>query len=304
MKTPILLFASLWSTAVLGQNLDTLYLDSLSRLIYTKTNAGSIRIVNTYDSVNDQYWVTDFDTNGRKLFEGQRRFLNSVLATGKFKYFFENGAIKLEGNAQNILTPEFTLVENLWYPNGSKYGSLMIHQGVQKLITHYDSLGEMDVVNGNGYCHCIDFGEKIISEGKIVDGVREGEWLIKDFKGVIKAKELYVNGALLEGIESTSDSVRYVDESIYYNSIVGKKIKRAIKRHIENSVKKNFKQRREIFYLLRVRGNRVTDIELLLDHFLFENKVDPVVPIGSSLFVKISGRKNEMTAVSKCKVKL
>ncbi|HTH55059.1 MAG TPA: hypothetical protein VL728_03385 [Cyclobacteriaceae bacterium] len=304
IKRLTVLFASLWGTVVLGQNLDTLYLDSLSRPVHARANASSMRIISSYDPNGDQYWVSDFTIHGNKFFEGQIRFLNSALATGKFNYFFSNGTVSIEGNVQHILTKDFTLVENLWYPNGHKRGNIMIHRGVVKLLSHYDSLGTMDVNNGNGFCHCIDFGEKTISEGKVVDGVREGEWLIKDFKGAPKAKELYANGTLVAGMELNSDSVQYVDESISYRSSTKRKMERAIKSHLRNSLKAPVGQRREIFYLLRAQDNHINDVELLLDHFLFENKVDPVVPVRAKLSVEMRGRKNAMTAVSKLKMRL
>jgi antitoxin component YwqK of YwqJK toxin-antitoxin module len=213
---------------------DTLYLDSLYNEVKFKSCAKYVRVITNYDSTNNRFNAIDFNTNGQKVFEGQLRFVNSGFPDGNYTYYFDNGKIRLKGKNKNIHTKGFEFEEELWHRNGIKQGNTSFNLEF-KIHNHFDTLGGQDIKNGNGYCTFMSYYDNTIEKGQVLNGRKEGKWLVYDFNGKLISRENYNNGNLTKGyrIRSSIDSIQYK----YYGSgddvMITNKIEREIKKQIK-----------------------------------------------------------------------
>jgi hypothetical protein len=256
-----------------GQVPDTLLLDSLYNEVDTKIRAKYIRIITDYNSSNDRFNAVDFNKSGQKVFEGQLRFINSSFPDGDYLYYFDNGSIRLKGKNKNTFDKNFEFQEELWHPNGVRQGNTSFKDYYQ-LHNHFDTLGRQEVKDGNGQCFFISYIDKSIHKGQVNNGKKEGTWTIYDFNRTITAKEKYNGGKLIIGYRiKENDSIPYKYFGLGDDVSITNKIEREIKRQINEQLTNKSKRKKEIFYTIHVKDNRIINVQLLRDKFIIDNKV-------------------------------
>lgn len=256
-----------------GQVTDTLYLDSLYNEVESKINAKYIRTITDYNSSIDRFSAVDFNKSGQKVFEGQLRFVNSSFPDGDYLYYFDNSSIRLKGKNKNTFDNNFEFEEELWHPNGIRQGNSSF-KDLYQLHNHYDTLGRQEISDGNGQCSFISYLDKSIQKGQVIDGKKEGTWIIYDFNGVLTAKEEYRDGRLIKGYKiKGNDSIPYKDFGLGDDVTITNKIEREIKRQIKAQLTNKSNQKKEIFYTIHIKDNKIINIQLLRDKFIIDNKI-------------------------------
>jgi len=131
---------------------------------------------------------------------------------GNFTAFHENGKIKEKGLYRRGSRIGYF---SSWYEQGIPEETVQYLDSMKtyfpwpKVIDHWDSLAEQEVINGNGFCHCYSTfhvtgddsdkdEKKVREEGKIVNGLKDSVWL--SYRGnTLLFQETYQQGRFIEG---------------------------------------------------------------------------------------------------------
>lgn len=148
-----------------------------------------------------QEQLLSFVKSCRFVFDGELKGYSN----GKLEF---EGLCK-EGSKQGVFT--------YWYFNGNKKGEFVYSDSFEidypyQIVNYYDSLGNQEIVNGEGSCTLRGKAEKIIETGKVVKGFKEGEWKgTTSSYGRLNFTEHYVSGKLYKGqsIDSTGNTYNY-----------------------------------------------------------------------------------------------
>jgi len=205
-----LLFMIFASSATMAQNL-VYYLTNKGRLVQTKDSADYSMVVSPPDSsVNKtMYVVREYDKNGKlRLVTGSKTNDVNLQYFGRYMAYYPTGKKKSTGTFKDGKLSG-SRVE--YYPTGKFYNSINCLPGDRVLYnTCMDSLGTTLAENGTG--EWIDFNEsftRIIAQGKIANGVRDGEWREKKNDTLTKINN-YNNGMLM-----SSDEVDTLGKKIF-----------------------------------------------------------------------------------------
>ncbi|WP_295798009.1 energy transducer TonB [Mucilaginibacter sp.] len=178
------------------------YLTNSGKLVSTKDSADYSMVVSPPDSSIDKtmYVVREYDKNGKvRLVTGSKTNDVNLQYWGRYVAYYTAGKKKSTGTFKDGKLSG-SRVE--YYPTGKFYNSINCLPGDRVLYnTCMDSLGKTLAENGTG--EWIDFDEsftKIIAQGKIVNGVRDGEWREKKNDTVTKINN-YNNGMLMSSDE-------------------------------------------------------------------------------------------------------
>ncbi len=188
------LFFLLFPMLVLGQNnpAKKVYLDSL----YQRTNQKNY----AYYKVSE---ILEDGTIESKTFDKNNRLKHLVRSADTLSLnFYESIRYYDNGNKKvhSIRNGSYT-IERFFHENGIfayQPRTLMENGKSKPIITqYYDKDGNQTVIDGEGTC-IIDDGDCETS-GKIIKGVREGEWSGRVYKTGHTFKDQYQNGVIVSG---------------------------------------------------------------------------------------------------------
>ena len=213
IKTGIALILSLflYSSSFAQQSNLVYYLTNKGRLVPTKDSADYSMVVSPPDTSIDKtmYVVHEYDKNGKvRLVTGSKTNDINLQYWGRYVAYYPSGRKKSTGTFKEGKLSG-SRVE--YYPTGKFYNSINCLPGDRVLYnTCMDSLGKTLAENGTG--DWIGFDEnftKIIVQGKIANGVRDGEWRERMNDTVTKINN-YQNGIL-----TSSDEVDASGKTIF-----------------------------------------------------------------------------------------
>ncbi|MDB5126925.1 energy transducer TonB [Mucilaginibacter sp.] len=205
--TSLLLFLT---TAVFAQQA-IFYLKKDGKYINQSDSADYIRVIKPPDSASVLYNVFEFYKNGTPKLIGKSRTIDPPWYEGQCLNYYESGKKQSLGNYKNNLKSGDFFE---YYSNGKLYQALKYPDTTRVdnikddflIIANYDSLGTVQVQNGEGYYKGFDEKFNYISDaGKIVNGKREGTWKIDFRNRNITATEVYKNGELISGESETGN---------------------------------------------------------------------------------------------------
>jgi len=189
-----------------AEKTDTLlyYMKNNGEIVDSKDSADYFTLIFPADSTSNEiaYPVTEYYINGKRKLVGTTTLKISCLnLTGPCVTFFPNG----HRESVSIFEKGHEVGEQkIYYSNGKLQNIKMYRNYIQLLVECRDSTGNMLAENGKGkwigpdnITYTID--RNIISEGNIVDSLRDGDW-----RGYIgdtgKYVCTYVKGKLISGI--------------------------------------------------------------------------------------------------------
>jgi len=211
MKKLLFLPAILWATCCFSQRQNVYFLKNNGNYVSQRDSADYIRIVNEPDSASSLYNVMEFYSNGKRKLIGKSITANPPLYQGQCLEYYANGAAK---SLTNYKTGSRFGLEYDFYENGKPYLTAEYPEGgirdgifTDYLIkTNYDSLGSVQVENGNGYAKIYDSDFKfIVEEGSVKDGKRDGTWKGSNKTLTLSFKEDFQNGQLISGTAISAD---------------------------------------------------------------------------------------------------
>lgn len=193
------------------------YLKKDGKYINQPDSADYIRIIKLPDSASVLYNVFEFYKNGKPKLIGKSRTIDPPMYEGPCARYYESGKKQNFGfYKDNVKFGDFFE----YYSNGKLYRALKYPDSTAVdnikddflIIANYDSLGTVQVEDGEGYYKGFDENFNYISDaGKVVRGKREGTWTI-DFKNRnITSTEIYKNGELISGesITGNGEIIKY-----------------------------------------------------------------------------------------------
>ncbi len=190
-----------------------IYLDSLSvqtdfeKAVYT-------RIIKDYGTIQEEYLFTDYYISGKIQKMGKSKNRDYLLETGAFAYFYENGKRKKIINYEESI-PKGNYFS--WYESGDKkeIGEYLINEkekretGLLMIMQFWDENCNQKVIDGNGYYKEEDVEAKTISNGKLINGLKDSIWVGIDRTRNTSFVEEYDNGKLLSGTTTDSLGISY-----------------------------------------------------------------------------------------------
>jgi TonB family protein len=205
MKSLFTLFFLTIVTACLAQQVPNAYfLKKDGSYVSTKDSADYVRVISQPVKDGDLYTVTDYYKSGPRKLVGQASVDFPPKFEGVVISSFENGRRKAVNNYKNgILVGD----QYEFFPNGKpytvkNYASAVPAPFQEFLITaNYDSLGTALVTDRNGYYKGYDASfEKIIEQGPIKNGKKDGEWKFSD--SIANRVHIYADGKFISGIST------------------------------------------------------------------------------------------------------
>ena len=191
------------------KTLSVKYYKNNGMVVPFRDSADYIHVVSEPDSGSELNNVTDYYKNGTRRLIGK---IGHSYREGQFVKFYQNGnresiinykSNKPVGNEYDFYSngKPYRVIEH--YDNSDLYAELT---GNYLIKENYDSLGTVQVVNGNGYYKGYD--DKftyVIEEGFIKNGRRDSLWkgIYKDQKTTFT--ETYKDGVLITGTATFDD---------------------------------------------------------------------------------------------------
>ncbi len=172
----------------------------------TTTNRDSadyVRVVDELDPTTKLYNVTELYKSGKTKLTGKSVYDDFAYYEGHVTSFFEKG----QRSAVNTYKSGHLVDEQYeFFPNGKPYITKRYdHEYNPKIrpnfliIANYDSLGKVNVIDGNGYYKGYDLSfKKINEEGLLKDSKMTGEWTFKTDSNFTRV-EIYDNGNFISG---------------------------------------------------------------------------------------------------------
>lgn len=215
MKPLFTLFILLITSCAFAQRQNVYFLKNDGKYVDSQDSADYIRIVREPDSASVLYNVLEFYKSGKRKLIGKSSTIDPPRFEGQCVGYFGNGKRKsstfYKDGVETGTAFEF-------YPNGRTYQITMYPDDTDEnnrydvfkdnyLITaNYDSLGNVQVENGNGYYKAYDIEFKYIyEEGAIKNGKKDGVWTGKLKSRGLTFNERYENGTLISGIGTFDD---------------------------------------------------------------------------------------------------
>lgn len=183
------------------------YLDKDGGQVHSKDGAAYVRVFMGIDSVKTIYEVRDYTLSGVLL---------SVAGSSSKEYLIHEGPAAWYNSQRKIIKkgyytkgyPSGEWTE--YYDNGKLkaiFNMLPYDEMVRSasrvpysVINSWDSLGQAQVVNGNGeYLIRNDTTHLIMEKGVVKNGLREGNWEVFDRSGEIDCIDIYRNGQFVKG---------------------------------------------------------------------------------------------------------
>lgn len=212
------------------------FLDSL----WNETKQGKhkyYRIIDDYYNPNTLHLVRDYYQNDTLQMKGYSSSAYSIIKEGTFFYYYQNGKKKSMVNYQEN---KKVGKEYKWYENGNKEyeGEYILNNRSETSVfiinQFWDINGQQKVIDGNG-----DYEENendTFAFGKVINGLKSGEWKGEFKKLKISYTENYKDGNLISGV-----SVDSLNNQHYYEKIIVQPKPRKGMSHFYEFVGKKFK---------------------------------------------------------------
>jgi TonB family protein len=212
MKLPLTLACLFAASLCFGQRQNVYFLKNNGRHVEVRDSADYIRIIREPDSGSVYFNVFEYYPNGKNKMLGKTSMLDPLSLEGQCITYFKNGNKETVRNYKkgNIINNEYD-----YYPNGKLYqarefpddGKLYNEMANNYLIKECrDSLGKSIVAEGNGrYVGYDDSFKKIIEEGDIKNGKRDGLWKGRYDNIHTGFEENYADGQLVSGKATLDD---------------------------------------------------------------------------------------------------
>ena len=199
-----------------SQRHNVYFLKNNGQYLNSRDSADYIRIVAEPDSGSTLYNVAEYYMDGKPKLLGKTSSIIPLSLEGTCAEFYKNGkkqsvAAYKDGNV-------FGWVYD-YYPNGKLYQvrhyEIASNRGIfgdNKIISEYDSTGTVLVSDSNGYYKGFDNGfKKIVEEGHVKNGNKDGAWKGSEEGLGITFNEEYADGKLMSGVSvgKNGDSVKY-----------------------------------------------------------------------------------------------
>jgi antitoxin component YwqK of YwqJK toxin-antitoxin module len=185
--------------------------------VMARDSADYIRVVSEPDSGSTLYNFAEYYMNGKTKRLGLSSVIDPPKLEGVCTEFYKNGKRQSVTDYKNgsALGLEYD-----YYPNGKLYqvkNFTMANNAKgdfddNRIIDEYDSTGTALVIDSNGYYKGFDNKfKKIVEEGRVKNGSKDGSWTGYNDGLSITFKEMYVDGKLVSGVSfsKTGDSVMY-----------------------------------------------------------------------------------------------
>jgi len=273
-----LAFFLLSSLPAFAQKQNVYFLKNDGRYVDNRDSADYYRIVREPDSASTMYNVLEFYKDGKKKLIGKSSTINPITFEETCISYFENG------KKQSLKTYTFGYLVGLEYdffPNGKPYlvkeyipildkKKTSLFRSDYNIKENYDSLGTVQVENGNGYFKGFDDQFKYLNdEGKVKDGKMDGVWKGVDRDLKITFLENYNEGKLISG--ASTDELgkveNYKDSRTEYPEFNGglEAFGRYLGKNIRYPEDARFKhiQARVILRFLIQKDGKVTDVSIL-----------------------------------------
>ncbi|MDP9079545.1 MAG: TonB family protein [Bacteroidota bacterium] len=175
------------------------YLTNSGKLVSSKEKSDYSMVVLPPDTSVDKtmYIVYEYDKNGKvRLITNSKTNDVNLLYQGRFVAYYPNGKKKQTGT---FINGKHTGHEIYYYPNGELY-TIKDYSPNGKVLFRdcKDSTGNILAENGNGkWVQFDDNFTMVIAEGKIENGLQEGEWHIASTK-YGKSTSMYLKGNSLD----------------------------------------------------------------------------------------------------------
>jgi antitoxin component YwqK of YwqJK toxin-antitoxin module len=266
---------------------DTIYLDKHGIGVQSKNEARYYRVVTDYNPTTDNFYVVEYFKNGKKSCEGDTRTVNGIVAGGNYRYYFTNGVVWIKGKENKLFGKGYENESEFWYPNGAVQGNYSFKNGAGLIQNVYDSLGKQEVKDGSGICTLVDYRDSLVEKGQVANGLREGRWLIYNFNGELIAKENYKSGRLTKGYRmlDQTDSTLYRVRIRGDNAAILKRLERQMKKQIKAQFPKRVGIKKDIYYSISFKDDRIWKVELLRDKFMIDHHVKLTKPLGGQEFL-------------------
>jgi len=250
------LFLSICSN---GQ-IDTLYLTSEYEFTDIPNQVTYLRVIESKNADNTTK-VVDFLRTGKKYFDGSVVFLNSILPTHSYTFFYPNGKIRCSGTMDNIIAKTFKgFTEITYYLNGKIRSKQSIVNGEERILEAYDSLGNPTILSGNGNASIEVFYYHMIWSGKIKNFQRDSIWTGVDTRtGKLLHTEKYRKGDFISGKTWTKDG--YISYKVI--SKVSSKYISKIRKHIRREIATH-KFKEEPIVALLIKNGKIVEIQHLI----------------------------------------
>jgi TonB family protein len=188
--------------------------------VSTQDSTTYIRIIEKSDSSKNSFVLKEFYPNGKlKTLGNISSFEPTLKYEGNLATYRLNGTIESNVNYKNGNKIGFAFyffenrqvkkeVEYLANPSQQPMFSNFDYSNF-KLISQFDSLGNAQVKDGNGYVKEVNFidGEMFFEEGKYTNGFKDSLWVGHYASGKSSYQEIYVNGKLTAGKNKILDVV-------------------------------------------------------------------------------------------------
>lgn len=169
------------------------------------------RVIEDYYTQKTLYKVSDYYKSGAVQMIGFSTVRDELKKEGQFVYYYENG----NKQAVSYYKKEMPTGQKFeWYENGNKKltGEYVINEDdriypILKINQYWDKNDVQKVIDGNG-----DYEENTDNSfafGKVLNGLKVGEWKGSDIKTKITFTETYNNGILAAGVSKDSMNVLY-----------------------------------------------------------------------------------------------
>lgn len=177
------------------------------------------RVVKNYGTIQNEYMFTDYYKSGPLKMVGKSKSRDFLIKKGSFAYYYENGKKKTIINYEESI-PQGNYYS--WYETGEKkeVGEYIIPKKGEKeskqlrIDQFWDENGNQKVIDGNGFYQ--DVENKTISNGRLVNGLKDSIWIGTDKELNLSFIEEYNNGKLIKGtsIDASGVSYQYQEEAV------------------------------------------------------------------------------------------
>lgn len=202
-----------------GQETMVTYIKKNGGFTVHKDSAEYKRIVRILPNAEGLYELNEYYNNGNLKRHGWIKDINPhpLRFEGVVESYFDNGSLEETvryGDGQQIDTAERyyrngILKEREAYLLGKKeQSSTLIPDEYKRLVYYADSLGNVQVEDGNGHAEIV-YNEKDVERGLYAEGLRVGRWEGTFRKGKYRFEEWYEEGKVSRGLSVDSLGRQY-----------------------------------------------------------------------------------------------
>lgn len=194
-------------TAAFAQRQNVYFLKNNGKYVTTRDSADYIRIVRQPDSTSTVFDVLEFYSNGVHKLAGKSTRVDPPEFEGQCVTYYSNGKRQSLASYKNGVKMGADME---FYPNGRLYTQFLYTENTDnntpdnadayRVITNNDSLGIVQVADGNGYYKGYNNTfTSIEEEGPVKNGKRDGQWKGNFHDIGIAFTETYQDGVLISG---------------------------------------------------------------------------------------------------------